>query len=202
MIKKDDIFLATEGGKTVIVHYYPQASACFGGRGKNFKIREDDRNPSATVFEKDGVWFLQDKGGSDNKAYTAIQLVQREQHLSFAQAIDWIAAKFAPHLCGEKVVSTKPQPKMEEVKAQDMISVQHRSLVSSARRSWISWDIRSLRSCARICTWSRWTPISQLRTRRVRAIRSPARRITLSSTTTTAHGVRYTSLWVISDSSM
>ena len=118
MIKKDDIFLATEGGKAVIVHYYPQASACFTGRGKNFKIREDDRNPSCTVFEKEGVWFIQDKGGSDTKAYTAIQLVQREEHLTFAQAIEWIAAKFAPHLLGEKTVSTRPQPKMEEVKAQ------------------------------------------------------------------------------------
>ena len=126
MIKKDDIFLATEGGKSVIVHYYPQASACFTGRGKNFKIREDDRNPSCTVFEKEGVWFIQDKGGSDTKAYTAIQLVQREEHLTFAQAIEWIAAKFAPHLLGEKTVSTRPQPKMEEVKAQNMISVQHR----------------------------------------------------------------------------
>ena len=148
MIKKDDIFLATEGGKTVIVHYYPQASACFGGRGKNFKIREDDRNPSATVFEKDGVWFLQDKGGSDNKAYTAIQLVQREQHLSFAQAIDWIAAKFAPHLCGEKVVSTKPQPKMEEVKAQDMISVQHRQ---SGEFSQAELDILGYKITPELC---------------------------------------------------
>lgn len=128
MIKKEDVFLATEGGKTVILHYYPQASACFRGSGsKNFKIRADDKNPSCTVFCKEGIWFIQDKGGSDTQARTAIQLVQKEEGLNFAQAIDWIAAKFAPQLMESKDMAVaKPHPDITEVIAQDMITVQHR----------------------------------------------------------------------------
>lgn len=126
MIKKEDIFHATEGGKSVIMHYYPQSSPCFGRSGaKNFKIRDDDRNPSCTVFNKDGVWFIQDKGGSDTKAYTAIQLVMKEEGLSFAQSIDWIAHKFAPSLCEDSrySFSEKPRPDMQEVAPQDTMSV-------------------------------------------------------------------------------
>ena len=64
-VSKDDVLQATDGGKTVILDYYPQAQAGFDRR-RNFKLRADDRNPSATVFCKGGIWFLQDKGGSDN----------------------------------------------------------------------------------------------------------------------------------------
>ena len=98
MIRKDQIFEATEGGKAVIAGYYPQSASCFSGRGRNFRIREDDKSPSCTVFRKDGVWFIQDKGGNDTKAYTAIQLVMREEGLDYPAAINWIARKYAPHL--------------------------------------------------------------------------------------------------------
>ena len=125
MIKKDDIFDATEGGKAVITYYYPQSSSCFGRSGsKNFKIRDDDRNPSCTVFQKDGIWFIQDKGGSDNKAYTAIQLVMKEERLSYAQAIEWIARKFAPSLCDEnKTSQIGPAPDIQEAPPLEQISV-------------------------------------------------------------------------------
>lgn len=128
MIKKEDIFEATEGGKAVIIHYYPQSSSCFGRSGsKNFKIRPDDRNPSCTVFQKDGVWFLQDKGGSDNKAYTAIQLVMKEERLNYAQAIEWIARKFAPALCDDRrETGIGPAPEIQEVPPQDQLSVKVR----------------------------------------------------------------------------
>lgn len=128
MIKKEDIFDATEGGKAVITHYYPQSSPCFGRSGsKNFKIRPDDRNPSCTVFQKDRVWFLQDKGGSDNKAYTAIQLVMKEERLNYAQAIEWIARKFAPALCEDRRdIPSGQAPDIQEVPAQEQLSVKVR----------------------------------------------------------------------------
>lgn len=129
MIKKEDIFDATDGGKAVITHYYPQSSACFRGSGsKNFRIREDDKNPSATVFCKDGIWFVQDKGGSDNKARTAIQIVQEAEGLGFPQAIEWIARKFAPALLDDKGTygNSKPQPDIEEVPGQPSITIQVR----------------------------------------------------------------------------
>ena len=125
MIRKEQIFEATEGGKAVIAGYYPQSASCFSGRGRNFRIREDDKSPSCTVFRKDGVWFIQDKGGNDTKAYTAIQLVMREEGLDYPAAINWIARKYAPHLLeGDAAASeVKPMPDMKKVKGQEKMSV-------------------------------------------------------------------------------
>lgn len=102
-IDKDAVLAATEGGKAVLLAYFPQAAPAFasGGR-KGFKIRPDDRNPSAGVFERDGIWFVKDQGGSDNKAYNAIALVMERENLRFPQAIDYIARQWAPHLLEEK----------------------------------------------------------------------------------------------------
>ncbi|MEN6619448.1 MAG: hypothetical protein ABFC28_08140, partial [Rikenellaceae bacterium] len=58
-IDKDVILSATDSGKNVILDYYPQSSVGFSSR-RNFKLRSDDKNPSAAVFFKDGIWFIQD----------------------------------------------------------------------------------------------------------------------------------------------
>lgn len=128
MITAEDIYAATEGGKSVILFYYPQSAPGFSSR-RNFKMRTDDRNASGTVFHsKDGHWLLQDKGGSDTQAYNAITLVQREQGLTYPQAIDWIAAKFAPELLEDKSAARalRPQPDFQEVQPVDAVSVQYR----------------------------------------------------------------------------
>lgn len=127
MITKEQIFGATDNGKDVIEHYYPQSAPAFSGRGRNFKIRDDDKTPSCTVFRKDGIWFIQDKGGTDTKARTAIQLVMREEGLKYAQAIEWIAEKFAPALCENKGYQVQAAaPVITEVPPQDELTVQVR----------------------------------------------------------------------------
>ncbi len=124
MIRKEQIFEATEGGKAVIAGYYPQSASCFSGRGRNFRIREDDKSPSCTVFSKGGVWFIQDKGGSDTKAYTAIQLVMKNEGLDYPAAINWIAKKYAPQLLEDGgAADVKPMPEMRKVRGQEKMSV-------------------------------------------------------------------------------
>ena len=125
MIRKDDILEATEYGKTVILYYYPQAAAGFTSK-RNFRIRPDgsDRKPSGTVFFKENMWFLQDKGGGDNKAYNAITLVMEKEGLGFPQAIDWIAAKFAPHLLSPgSAPAGKPEPRISPAAPSDTVTV-------------------------------------------------------------------------------
>lgn len=127
-IKSEDIYRLTEGGKLVILHYYPQAQAGFSGK-KNFKLRSDDKNPSATVYQsRDGSWLLQDKGGSDNQAYNAISLVMKEENLKYPQAIEWIASKFAPELLEDRSSGRGlgPEAGCEESEPQDTITVQFR----------------------------------------------------------------------------
>lgn len=129
MIKAEDVYAATEGGKSVILYFYPQSSVGFSGR-RNFSIRGgDDRRPSCTVFNKSGMWWLQDKGGADTKAYNAIELARKEMNLSYPQAIEWIAGKFAPQLLddGRKgFQSDRPRPKMSEAAPQGEITVEIR----------------------------------------------------------------------------
>lgn len=122
-IDKESVLLATEGGKLVILHYYPQSSVGFTGR-RNFKMRADDRNPSGTVFHKDGIWLVQDKGGSDTKAYSAITLVMDKEGLNFPQALEWIASRFCPHLLESGQTSNiGPKPKIEKTSASETMDV-------------------------------------------------------------------------------
>lgn len=126
-ITSEQIYSATDGGKAVILHYYPQSAMGFERR-RNFRLRGDDRRPSGTVFQKDGVWYLQDKGGGDTKAYTAVSLVMREERLKFPQALEWIAAKFAPDLLegSQAQLPGEARPRIEAAEPQDAITVQKR----------------------------------------------------------------------------
>ncbi len=125
-IKVDDIMAATEGGKAVILHFYPQSAQGFSGR-RNFKVREDDKNPSCCVFQKDGVWLLQDKGGADTKACNAVGIVMKEMNLQFRAALEWIAQKFAPQLIeGTSTSTSTPKATISEVTPQDQITVELR----------------------------------------------------------------------------
>lgn len=127
-INAEDIYLATEGGKTVITHFYPSSATGFSGR-RNFRLRPDDKNPSGTVFlSEDGHWLLQDKGGADTRAYNAITLTMREMGLNYPQAIEWIAQTFAPELLEDRDSgsSVAPQADCEEVAPVDAITVQFR----------------------------------------------------------------------------
>ena len=155
MIRKDDILEATEYGKTVILYYYPQAAAGFTSK-RNFRIRPDgsDRKPSGTVFFKENMWFLQDKGGGDNRAYNAITLVMETEGLGFPQAIDWIAAKFAPHLLsGDSAPAGKPEPRISPAAPSDTVTVNLRPGGRFTERElallgWkITQDIRGPSSC-------------------------------------------------------
>ena len=128
-ITPEKIYAVTEGGKAVILNLYPQSATGFSGR-RNFSIRGvDDKRPSCTVFEKDGIWFLQDKGGSDTKAYTAITLVQKEQGLTFPQALQWIAERFAPDLLSDSPgnYSGAPRADVSSAATQDETTVQPRN---------------------------------------------------------------------------
>lgn len=126
-ITEEAILEATEGGKSIILYFYPKSEAGFERR-RNFSIRDDDKNPSCTVFFKSGKWFFQDKGGSDTKAYTAIGLIKKEMNMSFLQALEWAAAQWAPRLLSgdSPAAAAKPSPSIEEAAPQDEITVHPR----------------------------------------------------------------------------
>lgn len=107
-IEVNDLWAAVDGGKPVILRYFPQAHAGFI-RSKNFRMRPDDKSPSASVFRSEcgKFWFIQDKGGPDNKARNAVTLVMERENLSYGDAIRRIAADFAPHLLSGGIKQSK-----------------------------------------------------------------------------------------------
>lgn len=115
MIKADDIYIATNGGLDVLRHFYNEIDPA--NPKKPLKLRDDDKRASAGIFNKKGIWFLKDHGGTDNKAYTAIELVKERLNLSFKDAIDWIAQNFAPQLLSSasshNTIAFKPGMKKE-----------------------------------------------------------------------------------------
>lgn len=118
-IELEDIWNATDGGRVVIESLYPQSAIGFQKR-QNFRLRpaSEDKSASACVFKhKNGnFWMIQDKGGADNLAKNAVQLIQAELKLEFPAALQWIAEHFAPQLINKTNgrVKTTRQPKIEK----------------------------------------------------------------------------------------
>ena len=162
-VSKDDVLQATEGGKTVILDYYPASRDGFERR-RNFRLRPDDRNPSCTVFNRSGIWFLQDKGGGDTKARTAISIVMEEERLTYPQAIEFIASKYAPHLlAGTSTVSIQPEPGRAETAPQDAMTVQRRK---GGKFSKWELDLLGHQITQEVCNELRLVPLDSYITRK------------------------------------
>lgn len=65
------LFEKTNGGLDIIHKYLP-GSIGAENKTKKFKVREEEKTASATLFLKDNIWFVVDHGG---KSFTAITLV-------------------------------------------------------------------------------------------------------------------------------
>jgi len=82
-IKQQDILNATSGGLDIIFRCYPQAREAQKKSDKRFKIRHEERTPSASLKQlDDGVWIVTDFGG-DQVPRNGIQVYQKEVNLSF-----------------------------------------------------------------------------------------------------------------------
>ncbi len=92
-IDQQDILDTTSGGLDIIYYYYPQAKEAQGKADKRFKIR-DERTPSASLKQlSDGVWVVTDFGG-DQVPRNGIQVCQKEENLTFREAIVVLADRY------------------------------------------------------------------------------------------------------------
>lgn len=116
MIFAEDIYAATNGGLDVLCHFFKEIDP--SNPKKPLKLRSDDKRASAGCYEKDGIWWIHDFGGSDNKNYNALTLVMKKLNLDTkGKAAEWIAQNFAPHLLasasGNNTFAFKPVMKKE-----------------------------------------------------------------------------------------
>jgi len=90
-IDQQDILNATSGGLDIILRCYPQAREAQNKTDKRFKIRHEERTPSASLKQlDDGVWVVTDFGG-DQVPRNGIQVYQKEENLSFREALVQLA---------------------------------------------------------------------------------------------------------------
>lgn len=95
---KDKLLDATNGGLDVFLHYFPN---CKKGNHSfpHFKLREEERTPSANVFKSGDVYLIKDHGSG--KTYNAFGIVMEKEGIDFSESCKWIAATFG--VSGEKV---------------------------------------------------------------------------------------------------
>lgn len=117
MIKKEDVLKATDGGLKVILGYYPQAADVVGTKNK-FRMRRDERTPSATIRQhSDGTWVVTDFG-DDGHEMNAIDVAMKESHLTFREAVLRLAAQYGVADELKKEVN-RPHTEEREAKADE-----------------------------------------------------------------------------------
>lgn len=90
-IEQKEIIDATAGGLDIIFHYYPQAKAAQANADKRFKIRGDEKTPSASLKQlQDGTWVVTDFGG-DQTPRNGIQVCMKEESITFREALVMLA---------------------------------------------------------------------------------------------------------------
>jgi len=91
---KDQILASTDGGLDILLWIYPDARETVGKANKKFKVRENEKTPSATLKKlNDGNWVVTDFGG-DAKPKNGIQAFVDERQVDFATACQRIAEHF------------------------------------------------------------------------------------------------------------
>lgn len=91
---KDEILRATDGGLNIILWIYPQARDAVGKNNRKFKLRENEKTPSATIRKlDDGNWVVTDFGG-DNISRNGILAYMHERGCDFKTACERIAEHF------------------------------------------------------------------------------------------------------------
>ncbi len=83
--KLEELYRKTNRGLDIIFLYYPQARENYQKK-KLFKIRPDEKTPSASIKEIKNVWRVTDFG-DDSTAMSPIDICMREENISFSEAL-------------------------------------------------------------------------------------------------------------------
>lgn len=94
MVKKEEVYKATNNGLDIITFLYPDARRLVesGKLNEAFKLRPNERTPSAHMKLKDDHWIVTDFG-DDQQPRNPIDLVMKEKGFEFKEAIAWIVSE-------------------------------------------------------------------------------------------------------------
>ena len=109
------LYEATDKGLEIILYYYPQAKDCVSGQNKLFKIRAEERTPSASIKLFDDVWRVTDFG-DDGTAHNPIEICMREERLEFREALHRLCDRYN---VSATIISQSNKPEIESRSAAD-----------------------------------------------------------------------------------
>lgn len=93
-IDQQELFDKTNGGLDIILWIYPQAADNVSDSRKKFKLRENEKTPSAAVKQlEDGNWVVTDFGG-DQTPRNGVQAYMFEHNVDYAEAMKRLGAQF------------------------------------------------------------------------------------------------------------
>ena len=93
-IEASEIMSRTGGGLEIILSYYPQAREALSSSRKEFKLRDNERTPSARLKQlADGNWVVTDFG-DDSTPRNGIQVCMKEEDISYREAIVKLAGRY------------------------------------------------------------------------------------------------------------
>ena len=92
MDKINQILKETDGGLSVILHYYPQAKKCLDNKRAKFKIR-NEKTASVSIYQEKEKWYLKDFGNGE-KRMDVFALVMKNENLNFSESLKFISKQF------------------------------------------------------------------------------------------------------------
>ena len=92
MVQKDTIYAATHAGLDILRYYYPFLTEEMAATKKKFRLREE-RDASASMRLHGGCYRITDFG-NDAREYTPIDVVMREEGLTYVQAVLTICSRY------------------------------------------------------------------------------------------------------------
>lgn len=101
---------AEDGGRSFIIHLYPDSEACFENPTKKFRMREEKSASAAVKRMESGEWGATDFG-DEGKWRNAIRLAEFKYGISYGDAIKMVAAFYNYQ---DDSISYKPRPTYEE----------------------------------------------------------------------------------------
>lgn len=87
---KKEILDRTRGGLDILLDLFPDARSVIDGTARKFKMRPEERTASATIRQKDGVWYVCDFG-DDGREINCFDAYMKANNIAFSrrQSTNW-----------------------------------------------------------------------------------------------------------------
>lgn len=115
MIKVEKLYAETNAGLDIILYYYPQAEVCVSEPKKKFKVRTDERTPSATLLPPDSKhdYYRVCDFGDEGHALSPMDIFMKEERLSQSQFYEGILKLAARHNVSDELNRSVNKPRTE-----------------------------------------------------------------------------------------